>query len=146
MDCSLPGSSAHGILQGKNTGVGCHDLLQGIFPTQGLNLNLICLLHWQEGSLPLAPSGKPTLICIAAIKHCNPSIQYLRSWWKGYVARGKETALQQNSLWQRTYCGSKWRPTKCKEAKVTLSEFVRARNLAIIIYGLHRFKGWQRVE
>ena len=29
---------------GKNTGVGCHFLLQGIFPTQGLNLHLLCLL------------------------------------------------------------------------------------------------------
>ena len=42
---------------GKNTGVGCHALLQGIFPTQGLNLGL---LHWQADSLPLAPPGKPT--------------------------------------------------------------------------------------
>ena len=33
-DCSPPGSSVHGILQArKNTGVGCHSLLQGIFPT-----------------------------------------------------------------------------------------------------------------
>ena len=31
MDCSLPGSSVHGIFQGRNTGVGCHFLLQGIF-------------------------------------------------------------------------------------------------------------------
>ena len=30
----------HGIFPGKNTGVGCHFLLQGIFPTQGLNLGL----------------------------------------------------------------------------------------------------------
>ena len=42
---------------GKNTGVGCHFLLQGIFPTQGSNLHL---LHWQAGSLPLAPPGKPS--------------------------------------------------------------------------------------
>ena len=34
MDCSLPGSSVHGILQARITGVGCHFLLQGIFPTQ----------------------------------------------------------------------------------------------------------------
>ena len=33
MDCSPPGSSIHGIFPGKNTGVGCHFLLQGIFPT-----------------------------------------------------------------------------------------------------------------
>ena len=43
---SPPGSSVHGILH-KNTGVGCRALLQGIFPTQGLNLHLLCLLHWQ---------------------------------------------------------------------------------------------------
>ena len=34
MDCSPPGSSVHGDSPGKNTGVGCHALLQGIFPTQ----------------------------------------------------------------------------------------------------------------
>ena len=34
-------------------------LLQGIFPTQGLNPRLLCLLHWQAGSLSLAPPGKP---------------------------------------------------------------------------------------
>ena len=44
---------------GKNTGVGCHALLQGIFPTQGLNLRLLRLLHWQAGSLPPAPPRKP---------------------------------------------------------------------------------------
>ena len=43
-------------LPGKNTEVGCHFLLQGIFPTQGLNL---CLLHWQMGSLALYHLGSP---------------------------------------------------------------------------------------
>ena len=37
----------------KNTGVGCHFLLQGISLTQGLNPRLLYLLHWQVGSLPL---------------------------------------------------------------------------------------------
>ena len=40
MDYSLPGSSARGDSPGKNTGVGCHALLQGIFPTQGSNPGL----------------------------------------------------------------------------------------------------------
>ena len=44
---------------GKNTEVGCHALLQGIFQTHGSNLHLLHLLHWQAGSLPLTPSGKP---------------------------------------------------------------------------------------
>ena len=42
---------------GKNTGVGCHALLQGIFLTQALNPHLLCLLHWQAGSLLLVPPG-----------------------------------------------------------------------------------------
>ena len=36
LDCSPQGSSVHGDSPGKNTGMGCHALLQGIFPTQGL--------------------------------------------------------------------------------------------------------------
>ena len=44
---------------GKNTGVGCYWLLQGIFLTQGSNPRVLGLLHWQTGSLSLAPAGKP---------------------------------------------------------------------------------------
>ena len=40
MDSSLPGSSVHGDSPGKNTGVGCHVPLQGIFPTEGSNTGL----------------------------------------------------------------------------------------------------------
>ena len=35
---------------GKNTGVSCHFLLQGIVLTQGLNPHFLCLLHWQADS------------------------------------------------------------------------------------------------
>ena len=60
MDCSLPGSSVHGDSPGKNTGVRCHALLQGIFPIQGLNPGLLlcrgilcCLSH--QGTLVQYP-------------------------------------------------------------------------------------------
>ena len=47
---------------GKNIEVSCHFLLQAIFPTQGSNLRLLCILRWQVGSLPsLAPPGKPKI-------------------------------------------------------------------------------------
>ena len=46
---------------GKNTGMDCHALLQGIFPTQGLNPHLLCLLHWQVDSLPLSHLGSPLI-------------------------------------------------------------------------------------
>ena len=39
---------------GKDTGVGCHMILQGIFQTQGSNLRLSCLV----ASLPLVPPRK----------------------------------------------------------------------------------------
>ena len=44
---------------GKKTGVGFHALLQLIFLTQRSNLGFLGLLHWQAGSLPLVPPGKP---------------------------------------------------------------------------------------
>ena len=44
---------------GKNTGVGCHFLLQRISPTQGFNPCLLCPLHWQEDSLPTELPEKP---------------------------------------------------------------------------------------
>ena len=54
----LPGSSVYEDSPGKNIGVGLHALYQGIFPIQGLNPYLLCLLRWQAGSLPLVPRGK----------------------------------------------------------------------------------------
>ena len=48
MDCSPPGFSSHGILQARILEWGCHSLLQGIFPTQGLNPYLLhsCIGRW----------------------------------------------------------------------------------------------------
>ena len=43
----------------KSPGVGGRALLQGIFLTWGSNPCLLRLLHWQTGSLALAPLGKP---------------------------------------------------------------------------------------
>ena len=40
VDCTLAGFCVHGDFPGKNTGSGCHFLLQGIFLTQGLNSSL----------------------------------------------------------------------------------------------------------
>ena len=41
---------------GKSTGAGCHALHQGILLTQGSNLHLLFLLHWQAGTFPLLGS------------------------------------------------------------------------------------------
>ena len=55
MDHSPPGSLVHGNSPGKNTGIGCHTLLQGIFPTQGWTQSPAL----QVDSLPSEPPGKP---------------------------------------------------------------------------------------
>ena len=47
MDCSLPDSSVHGILQARILEWVAMQL-QGIFPTQGLNLHLLWLLHCRQ--------------------------------------------------------------------------------------------------
>ena len=60
MDRSPPGSSVSGILQARIL-EWVHALLQGALPTQGLNSALFCVLHWQAGSSPLVPPGKPML-------------------------------------------------------------------------------------
>ena len=59
IDHSAPSFSVYGDSPGLNSGMGCHALLQGIFPTQGSNPSLLHLLHWQASSLPLVPYGKP---------------------------------------------------------------------------------------
>ena len=43
----------------KNTGVGCHCLLQEIFPTEGSNPHLLCLLHCKWILYPVSHQGSP---------------------------------------------------------------------------------------
>ena len=51
---------------GKNTGMGCHALPQGICSTQGSNPSLLRLLRWQADSLPLCHPESP---------YVSPSLQ-----------------------------------------------------------------------
>ena len=83
-NCSPPGFSVHRIIPGKNTGVGCHSLLQGLFPTQGLNPGL---LIWQADSLPLphlgsSLAGGPWMnhkhhISFTSVPYCHAVEMYL---------------------------------------------------------------------
>ena len=58
-----------GKFQGKNTGADCHFLPQGIFLTQGLNLCLLWLLHWEADSLSLCLLGRPMRRPLDQIAH-----------------------------------------------------------------------------
>ena len=79
MDCSPPGYSVHGDSPGKNTRVGCHVLLQGIFLTQGSNSNLLppALVG---GSLTTGTPGK-----------LHSSLQSHGKRYSAVTDKGKET-------------------------------------------------------
>ena len=59
MDCSPPGSNVHGDSPSKTTGVHCHGLLQGIFPTQESNPGL---LHCRKILYSLSCQGSPWIL------------------------------------------------------------------------------------
>ena len=59
MDCSPWDSFVHGDSPGKNTGVGCHTLFQGIFPTQESNPDL---LHCRQSFYQLSYQGSPMIM------------------------------------------------------------------------------------
>ena len=61
VDCSPSGSFCPWSFPGRNTGVGCHLLLQGMFLPQGSNLHLLHLRQWQVNSLPLSHLGTDSL-------------------------------------------------------------------------------------
>ena len=75
MDYSLPSSSVHGNSSGKNTGVGCHVLLQRIFPTWGLNPGL---LHCSQILYHLSHQGSPRILVWVAYPFSRGS-SWLRS-------------------------------------------------------------------
>ena len=87
MDHSPPGSSVLGDSSGKNTKVGCHSLLQGIFPTQGSNLGL---RHCRRILYQLSHLGSPWILEWEAYAFSRAS-----SWPRNQIM---VSALQVNSL------------------------------------------------
>ena len=69
MDCSLRGSSVHGSFQAIILEWVAISYSKGIFLTQGSNLSLLHLLHWQAVSLPLSHMGRLTPMTTAAINN-----------------------------------------------------------------------------
>ena len=78
MDYSQPGSSVNEDSPGKNTGVGCHALLQGIFPTQESNP---CLPPCRQILYHLSHQGSPRIL--EWVTYCSPG--YLPHWGIVYV-------------------------------------------------------------
>ena len=100
-DCSPPGFFVHGDSPGTNTGIGCIGLLQGIFPTQGLNPAILhdrrilyhvrhrgspSILHvvvymfpcyWLNSSHALLPPLCPQVCSLCLCLHCCPANRFI---------------------------------------------------------------------
>ena len=81
MDYSPPGSSVHGDFPGKNTEVGCHALLQGIFPTQGQTQ----VSHIAGGFFPVLreKKNKKEHLEFSSMQNCIMSYSYLSLFLEG---------------------------------------------------------------
>ena len=92
MHCSPPDSSAHGDSPDKNTGVGYHALLQGIFPTQGSNPGLDSLPS-EADSLPSEPPGKPKNTGVGSLSLSRGSSRLRNRTGVSCIAGGFFTSL-----------------------------------------------------
>ena len=71
---------------GKNTWVGCHFFLQGIFPNQRMKPSLLCVLQWQMDSLPLSQLGIPS----PRLRNSNNNgLNTLRVYCVSYVKKSR---------------------------------------------------------
>ena len=81
IDCSPPGSSVHGILQTRILEWVAISSSRGPFQPRDSNLHLLCLLHWQAGSLPLGPRGKPVKSRVPCVlSRFSPDRQLVKSY------------------------------------------------------------------
>ena len=125
VDCSPPGSSVHGASPDKNTGVGCRALLQGIFLTQGLNLHLFYLLHWQVGSLPVMPLGKRLFMLYFNLYTSALWLLLSLTWgWKEALYLDQEFSpwFQNHFLSPRPRKRHKWRVKRMQVTEVDCRE------------------------
>ena len=67
----------------KNTGVGCHFLLKGIFPTQGWNPCVLCLQHQQ--------AGRQVVLAGKQVHQGSPT--YIRADEKFFISIGSSSTL-----------------------------------------------------
>ena len=107
MDCSPPGFSVHRDFPGKNTGVGCHALLQGIFPTQGSNPGLS---HYEQILYHLSHQGSPLILQWVAIPFSRGSSQPRNQTGVSWIAGRFFTSWATREVWLSSYSRAFSRP------------------------------------
>ena len=97
---------------GKNTGVGCHFLFQGIFPNTGSNPRLLYLLYWQAHSLPVLQLGS-----------LSGDIQVLKKGKETYTGVNSILDLCSVGIYECDLCW-KWELFRCNQIKM-MSDWIR---------------------
>ena len=134
INCSPPGSLVYGDSPGKNTGVGCHALLQVIFPTQGSNPGLLhCrqILYQLSHQLQAESSHSPTPPqAPEPWRHLQAGslhqVQFGPSFWQAQGEGGKYTGTENKLKSPITAQPHKhthdqiWRSVSCKKQYTTL--------------------------
>ena len=113
IDFNLPGSSIQRDSPGKNTGVDCHALLQGIFPTQGLNPGL---LHCRWIPYHLSHNGSTYTNNVYVIQMMNTYVctgaKWLFTIWRHieeyFIGVFEDYNLRALSHGTRLYTGTKY--------------------------------------
>ena len=112
MDCRPPASSVHGDSSSKNTGVDCHALLQGIFPTQGSKPSLPhcrwILYHLNHQGSPLLKIPSVCSVAKSCPTLCVP-VDYSPpcSFTRGN-SPGKNTGVDCHALLQGIFLTQEW--------------------------------------
>ena len=137
MDCSPPGSCVHGDSADKNTGVGCHALLQGIFPTQGSDPGLP---HCRRILLQSEPPGKPlatlgSVIGVRGATLLSTGAHLYSQCWVGFCSTSEDSAvvpavllqcvLTLETPWQTFPSGSFLAPLNRSKVKVIWLSFLK---------------------
>ena len=97
-DCSPPGSSVHGDSTGKNTEVGCHALLQGVFPTQGSNPGH---LHCGQILHHLSHQGRPRILAWVAYPFSRGTSRPRNQTRVSWIVGGFFTSWATETKWKQ---------------------------------------------
>ena len=125
MDCSLPGSSVHGISQARILEWVAISFSRGFFPIQGSNPGL---LHWQAGSFAQSHQGSTIYICITTsiLKIWNCSIIPKQG---SFIPSCKVSSHSQQPLSKVEYLGAHFGCRKRKRESPLCSYVSRTRDL-----------------
>ena len=147
--CATPRTVAHQAplsmgFSRREYWVGCLAHLQGIFPTQGSNLRLLHLLHWQAGSLPLAPPGKPLTVISECYYVATYRAVYMGLWFFSIYSTPLLSLIKITKVLVAQLCATLCNPMDCSLPSSSVHGILQARILEWVAILFSRGSSWPR--